>query len=331
MMFFALALTAAFAAAQDKPAAKPAADQAKPSATTATAEATDDPIVVAAGDVTIRRSEFENAIKTLPPEYQQFATGPGKKQFAEDYLRMKILAAQGFKENLQNDPEVTRQLNLMKENLVANAELQKMEKAITLSDADLQKIYDQNKKDYEKVQARHILIAFKGSPAAQSGKKELTEAEAKTKAEELKKKIEGGAKFDEIAKAESDDKLSGAKGGDLGSFSRGQMVEDFEKAAFEAKPGEVVGPIRTQFGYHLIKVESHEITPFDKVKPQIEQRERQRRLQETLDAMKKNANATFNEAYFAPPAPKMEAAPEQPKPAADTKKPATKKSDAKKQ
>jgi len=323
-MFMALALSAAFAAAQDKPAA--AAAQTQP-ATTTTAQAADDPIIVAAGDVTIRRSEFENAIKTLPPEYQQFATGPGKKQFAEDYLRMKILAAQGMKEGLQNSPEVQQQLGLMRENLVANAELQKIEKGITISDADLQKIYEQNKKDYETVKARHILIAFKGRPAAQSGKTELTDEQAKAKAEELKKKIEAGASFEELAKKESDDKGSGARGGDLGPFTRGQMVEEFEKAAFDAKPGTTVGPVRTQYGYHIIQVESHDTTSFDKVKSQLEGKERQRRVQEALDALKKNANATFNEAYFAPPAPKMEAAPEAPaaKPANTPKKPATKK------
>jgi len=323
-MFMALALSAAFAAAQDKPAA--AAAQTQP-ATTTTAQAADDPIIVAAGDVTIRRSEFENAIKTLPPEYQQFATGPGKKQFAEDYLRMKILAAQGMKEGLQNSPEVQQQLGLMRENLVANAELQKIEKGITISDADLQKIYEQNKKEYETVKARHILIAFKGSPAAQPGKTELSDEQAKAKAEELKKKIEAGASFEELAKKESDDKGSGARGGDLGPFTRGQMVEEFEKAAFDAKPWTTVGPVRTQYGYHIIQVESHDTTSFDKVKSQLEGKERQRRVQEALDALKKNANATFNEAYFAPPAPKMEAAPEAPapKPATNPKKPATKK------
>jgi hypothetical protein len=322
MLMIFLALCFGIAVAQDKPAAPPAQPQAT----------TTDPIIVAAGDVTIRQSEFENAIKTLPPEYQQFATGPGKKQFAEDYLRMKMLAAQGFKDNLQNDPEVTQQLNLMRENLVANAELQKMEKSIQLSDADLQAIYDKSKNEYEQVKARHILIAFKGSPAAQAGKKELTEDEAKAKAEDIKKKLQAGASFEDLAKSESDDKGSGARGGDLGSFSRGQMVPEFEKAAFEAKPGEIVGPVRTQYGYHIIKVESHDTTPFEKVKDTLAKRERQRRLQESLDTMKKNANPTFNEAYFTPPpppAPKMEAAPtpaakpvaaEPKKPTAQTKK-----------
>jgi peptidyl-prolyl cis-trans isomerase C len=321
-IFVILALSAIGAFAQDKPAATTAA-----AATTTATKATDDPIIIAAGDVAIRKSEFEQAVKTLPTEYQQFAQGPGKKQFAEDYLRMKMLAAQGFKENLQNDPEVTQQLNLMRENLVANAELQKMEKAITVTDADLQKAYESGKKEYEQVKAKHILIAFKGSPAAQAGKKELTEDEAKAKAEEIKKKIQGGASFDELAKTESDDKGSGSRGGDLGAFSRGQMVEEFEKAAFDAKPGEVIGPVRTQYGYHVIKVETHDTTPFPQVKASLEKSERQKRLKEALDAMKANANPTFNDAYFAPPAPAMEAPPAPaPKPAATTtKKPATKK------
>lgn len=320
MMFTLLALCAIGMFAQDKPAATPV---------------TNDPIVVAAGDVTIRQSEFENALKTLPAEYQTFAKGPGKKQFAEDYLRMKMLAAQGFKENLQNDPEVTSQLSLMRENLVANAELQKMEKNIQLSDADLQKLYDTNKKEYEQVKASHILIAFKGSPAAQPGKKELTEDEAKAKAEDIKKKLEAGAKFDELAKTESDDKGSGSRGGELGMFGRGQMVEEFEKAAFGAKSGDIVGPVRTQYGYHVIKVDSHETTPFAQVKDTLEKNERQRRLKDVLETMKKNSNPTFNEAYFAvppPAAPAMDAPPEAPaaKPAADAKKPAAKKPTQKK-
>ncbi|HEY3054322.1 MAG TPA: peptidylprolyl isomerase [Thermoanaerobaculia bacterium] len=334
MFMMLLALCGGIALAQDKPATPPAPQPAQPQAATPAT----DPVIVAAGDVTIRQSEFENAVKTLPPEYQQFATGPGKKQFAEDYLRMKMLAAQGFKDNLQNDPEVTQQLNLMRENLVANAELQKMEKSIQLSDADLQALYDKSKNEYEQIKARHILIAFKGSPAAQAGKKELTEDEAKAKAEEIKKKIQAGASFEELAKTESDDKGSGSRGGELGAFSRGQMVEEFEKAAFAAKPGEIIGPVRTQYGFHIIKVESHDTTPFEKVKDTLAKRERQRRLQESLDTMKKAANPTFNEAYFTPPpappaAPKMEAAPTPAaKPAADTKKPAaaTKKSSEKK-
>jgi parvulin-like peptidyl-prolyl isomerase len=229
--------------------------------------------------------------------------GPGRKQFAEDYLRMKLLAAEGMKAGLDKDPEVIQQLNLMRENLVANAQLQRIEKTVQISEADLKKEYEANKAEYEQVKAKHILVAFQGSPAAQSGKPELTEEQAKAKAEALRKQILGGASFEEIAQKESDDVGSGARGGELGEFSRGQMVPEFEKAAFEAKVGEVTPVVRTQFGYHIIKVEAHEQTPFEEVRSFLERNERQERVQAALDKMKDDAKVTFNEAYFAPPAP----------------------------
>jgi peptidyl-prolyl cis-trans isomerase C len=262
-----------------------------------------DPIVIAAGNLTIRQSEFENALKTLPAEYQQYAMGPGRMQFAEDYLRMKLLAAEGMKAGLDKDPEVIQQLNLMRENLVANAQLQKIEKTIQISEADLKKEYEAHKAEYEQVRAKHILVAFQGSPAAQSGKPELTDEQAKAKAEALRKQILGGASFEEVAQKESDDVGSGARGGELGEFSRGQMVPEFEKAAFEAKVGEVTPVVRTQFGYHIIKVEAHEQTPFEEVRSFLERNERQERVQAALDKMKDDAKVTFNDAYFAPPAP----------------------------
>jgi parvulin-like peptidyl-prolyl isomerase len=308
-MWIALTLVSAIAFAQTPPQQKPAAQTPAAAATAAPAPAAD-PIIMAAGDIAIRQSEFETALKTLPAEYASYAQGPGKRQFAEDYLRMKMLAAEGTKNGLQNDPDVIQQLNLMRENLVANAQLQKIQDSIKISDADLQKKYDENKNSYEQVKARHILIAFKGSPAAQQGKPELTEEQAKAKAEEIRNKIVGGASFEELAKKESDDTGSGAEGGELGEFGRGQMVPEFEKAAFEAKAGEVTPVVRTQFGYHIIKVESHGYTPFEQVKAIIEKNERQTRLQAALESMKSASKPTFNDAYFgAPAAPQPQATP----------------------
>ncbi len=316
MILFALALTAAVAVAQDKPAAPAAAPAAS----------APDPVIVSVGDVTIHRSEFENALKTLPAEYQSYAAGPGKKQFAEDFLRMKLLAAQGYKNGLQNEPDVVAQLSLMRDNLVANAQLQKIDKAVSISEDDLKKAYEANKNEYEQVHARHILIAFKGSPAAQPGKKELTEAEAKAKAEDIRAKLVAGADFAEMAKKESDDSGSGIRGGDLGTFGRGQMVPEFEKAAFEAKVGEISPVIRTKYGFHIIKVESHETTPFSEARASLEKSLRQKQVQAQLDKLKEGAK--FDEAYFAAPKPATPAPAAEPvKPAAksDAKKPSTKK------
>ncbi|MGN6182180.1 MAG: peptidylprolyl isomerase [Thermoanaerobaculia bacterium] len=300
----ALALVATAAVAQDKKPATPA--------TTTAAAASADPIVIAAGELTIRQSEFEAALKTLPAEYQAYAMGAGKKQFAEDYLRMKMLAQQGTKNGLDKDADVVQQLSLMRENLIANAQLQRIEKGITISDEDLKKKYDANKNEYEQVKARHILVAFDGSPAAQADKPKLTDEQAKAKAEDLRKQLLAGAKFEDLAQKESDDTGSGSRGGDLGEFGRGQMVPEFEQAAFSAKVGEVTPVVRTQFGYHIIKVEAHDSTPFEQVKPVIERNERQERLQAALEKLKTDAKATFNETYFAVPAAPA-AAPEAPK------------------
>jgi len=295
---------------------KPAATATTVAAVTATAPAAKtDPVIISAGSVAIHRSDFETAVKSLPAEYQSYALGPGKKQFADDYLRMKLLASEGMKAGLDKDPDVVKQLDLLRENLVAQEELKHLDSSINVTDADLKKAYDENKKDYEQVKARHILIAFKGSPAAQKGKKELTDAEAKAKAEALRTEIVGGkAKFEDVAKKESDDTESGKNGGDLGAFGRGQMVPEFEKVAFAAKAGEVAPVVKTQFGYHIIKVEEHTSTPFEQVKPTLEKTLKQKLVRDKLDAMKESAKPVYDEAYFAPPAAPVVKTPAAPKP-----------------
>ena len=98
MFFLAVALCGTMAFAQDKPAAKPAPSN------TATV-ATGDPVIISAGDITIKQSEFEGALKTLPAEYQQYATGPGKRQFGEDYLRVYV---RQLRQKLEPDPAQPR-------------------------------------------------------------------------------------------------------------------------------------------------------------------------------------------------------------------------------
>jgi peptidyl-prolyl cis-trans isomerase C len=222
----------------------------------------------------------------------------GRKQFADDFLRMRLLASEGTKAGLQNDPEVINQLNLMRENLVATAELKKIDSGITVSDAEIQKAYADNANQYEQVKARHILIAPKGSPAAQAGK-DLTDEQAKAKAEDLRKQIVAGANFEELAKKESDDTGSGARGGDLGSFGHNQMVPEFEQAAFAAKVGDVTPVVKTQFGYHIIQVQDHTYTPFEQVRATLEKDQRQKKVSDAIDVIKAKANPQFDTAYFA--------------------------------
>jgi peptidyl-prolyl cis-trans isomerase C len=267
-----------------------------------------DPVIMKMGATEIRASEFEQALEALPAEYKTYAAGPGKRQFAEDYLRLRVLAATAEKEGLASEPKVKAQLKLLRENTLANAQLEKMRESIKLSEADSKTVYEERKGQMERAQARHILIGFEGSPAAPA-EGALTDAAAKAKAEEIRAKIAKGADFAELAKAESHDTVSGARGGDLGTFGKGQMVPEFDQAVFAAKAGELTPVVRTQFGYHVIQVQQRDFVPFEEVREQIEGELRQQKLDALVQAAQSTAKATLVEDYFAAPAPAAQPTP----------------------
>lgn len=132
--------------------------------------------------------------------------------------------------------------------LVETAQL-RAEASKKITDADVAAEYSKNVDSYrkgEEIAARHILYKSDGTPAV--------DAAARAKADAAVRKLKGGADFAALAKAESDDPGSKASGGDLGSFARGRMVKEFEEAAFGAKQDEIVGPVKTPFGFHVIQV-----------------------------------------------------------------------------
>ena len=142
-------------------------------------------------------------------------------------------------------------------------------KSVTADDTALQAEYQQHLANYTQAEARraqHILIAVKGNDPK-------LDAAAKAKAEDLLKQIQAGADFSALAAKNSDDPGSAKSGGDLGMVEHGVMVKPFEEALFAIKkPGDVVGPIRTQFGYHLIKlveIRAPQVKSFAEVKQQI--------------------------------------------------------------
>lgn len=120
-----------------------------------------------------------------------------------------------------------------------------------ISDGDLRKYYDAHKSEFER--AGHATVSVLAIPRAITA---ADSAAVRAHAEQLRAEILGGAKFEEVAKRESADTLSGANGGDLGKGPKGRFVPEFEKALDALKPGELSAPVLTQFGYHLIRVDS---------------------------------------------------------------------------
>ncbi|MCB1055745.1 MAG: peptidyl-prolyl cis-trans isomerase [Acidobacteria bacterium] len=158
--------------------------------------------------------------------------------------------------------------------LVDNAKLREQ---VEIPEEDVQAYYDANQDEYqteEQVRARHILL--------RTDQRSAEEAEAELNA--AKKRIEGGEDFAKVAQEISEDPGSRDAGGDLRYFGRGRMVPEFEKQAFEAPVGQLVGPFQSAIGFHLLEVTDHRqggLRPFDEVKTQI----RYRLLSERLDSI----------------------------------------------
>jgi peptidyl-prolyl cis-trans isomerase D len=148
--------------------------------------------------------------------------------------------------------------------------VEKYGEKVTVSEEELKNLYESQKSLYqteERAHARHILVHVR------EGSSEEEERVAKEKAEEILSRVRKGESFQELAKQFSDDPGSKALGGDLGWFKRGVMVPEFDQAVFSTRPGEVTGPVRTRFGYHIIEVlekEEKGSQPYEKVRPLLE-------------------------------------------------------------
>ena len=209
-----------------------------------------------------------------------------KKQFPTEDAFKQMLQSRGVTvESLRKDTTDTIAVNQM---------LQKeLDPKIKVTEADMKTFFDQNRPKFrqeDSVHASHILIRVdeKADAAARTV--------AKAKAEDLLKQLKKGVAFADLAKKNSEDPGSAANGGDLGFFSRGQMVPAFEAAAFALQPGQTSSVIETPFGYHVIRVS--EAKPgrdlnYDEVKGQIDeylkQQQRDQYSQEFVDQLRAKA------------------------------------------
>ena len=270
-----------------------------------------DKVVIMVGDEKITAGQLEQIIDALPEQNRARARGPNKREFAEQVVRVKMMAQEARRRKLDERAAVKMQIQLQMDQALANALYQEISTDTKIDDVAARKYYDEHKGDFEQARARHILIRMKGSPVpAAAGKPELTEEEALAKAKDLRAKILAGGDFAAIAKAESDDAGSGTNGGDLGSFARGSMVPEFDQVAFTLPVGQVSEPVKTRFGYHLIKVEQRDSKTFDELRPEIEKRMRPDMAKKAMDDLRKTGQVTLDESYFAaPPAPAAPLAP----------------------
>lgn len=261
-------------------------------------------VVLTVGDEKITASQYDQLIESLPPQYQQSARGAGKRQFAEQIVQLKLLSSEAIRQKLDQNAKTQMEVNFSRDNILAGVMFQSLQDKVKVDDAAIQKAYDEHKNDYETVKARHILIRVKDAPMPVSpGKTEISDAEALAKATDIRKRLVAGEDFAAIAKLESDDSGSGAQGGDLGEFKKGMMVPPFEQAAFAAKVGDITEPVRSPFGYHIIKVEGHGTKTLADVKDELSAKLKPDMARLAVEDMRKKAKVSLSEDYFGPETP----------------------------
>lgn len=258
-----------------------------------------DTVVLTVGDQHLTRAQFEVLLAALAQNGRPATSPAQKRQVAEQFSELETMAQEARKRKLDDSPEVKQMMAIQADSFLANALAKKVTDDTHFTELDLRSYYNDHKSEFEQAKGSHILIRFKGSTVPlKPNEKDLTDAEALAKALDIRKQILAGADFATLAKAESDDAGSGAKGGDLGTFKHGQMVAAFDQAAFALPVGEVSEPVKSQFGYHIIKITARDAKSFEDAKPQIEKDLKPKLAKEALEQVKAHTNVTLNDAYF---------------------------------
>ncbi|WP_250674431.1 peptidylprolyl isomerase (plasmid) [Paraclostridium ghonii] len=215
-------------------------------------------VLATIGKKEITNIDIENTLKSLP-QYQamQLNTEEGKQSLLENLVNQELFYLEAKEENLHKDEIFKTEVKKMEEEILKIYAINKTLKSVELNDNEITKFYEVNKDKFikpETASAKHILV------------------DSEEKANELLNKINNTEiSFEEAAKEHSTCPSKDSCG-DLGTFPKGQMDSEFEEAVFSMKKGEVRGPVKTQFGYHLIKLEgSYEScqSELDEVKDEI--------------------------------------------------------------
>lgn len=241
-----------------------------------------DPVVAKVGDVEIHQSELDLAIANLDPQLGQLPDDQKKVAALSASIDVKLLSQKAAAEKLDQTPDFQTHMAYLRDRELHNAYF-KAHVADAITDAEVKARYDKEVAalpKQEEVHARHILVK--------------TEDEAKA----VIKELDAGKDFATLAKEKSTDPNK-ADGGDLGYFGHGRMVKEFEEAAFALPVGTYTKtPVKSDFGWHVIKVEDKRVAPpppYDQVKDQVRQLVMRDKYLELLNKAKQDSKVAISD------------------------------------
>ncbi len=246
--------------------------------------AASDYTVLKIGDNEVKKSEVMEVWNGLFPPGQAPDFEGFDEKLKQNVLRgivsEHMLYEEAKEQKIPESKEIQKQVEIIERKLSVKKLLDD-KSALLISESDVKKDYDRmvrDMRDEKEVRARHILVADE------------------SKAKELKQKITDGADFETLAKENSTDKGSAKQGGDLGFFVEGQMVPAFSKTAFALKDGEVSEPVKTDFGWHIIKrEESRKVTipTYNDVKEQLRMQLQEVKLNDFVEGLVKDVDVKY--------------------------------------
>lgn len=241
------------------------------------------PVVATVDGKDITRVDVFRFIKLMPQNLQQLPPAAIYPLALDQVINTRLVQNKAEEAGLESDPEVQQQLDMAKQQIVRSVYVQR-EVDKEISDGDLKKAYEEFKSkvpEVQEIKASHILVADEA------------------KAKDLIAQINDGADFAKLAAANSGDTGNKDKGGDLGWFAKQDMVPEFSDAAFKIEKGKVgQTPVKTQFGWHVVKVEDKRKRPqptFEEMKPMLQVELRRQKLEGMLQDWRKSAKVeTFD-------------------------------------
>jgi len=248
----------------------------------------EDKVLARIGNETVTEQDLTEMSNAVPERFRQYYMTPeGRKKTLDYIVNIYVLAAEAEKQGLDKAPDASRLLQFTKKDLLARLYLEKLTKDMTApTEADARAFYDTNKSQYttpESVHLHHVLVK--------------TEKEAKDVLARLKK----GEKLADVASQVSICP-SRVKGGNLDWLPRGSLVKEIEDVAFVTKNGEIVGPVKTKFGYHVLLVEDKkpaQESSFDQVKDyiieQLKFQKQQEQYEKVAEQLRKKMNVQMTQ------------------------------------
>jgi peptidyl-prolyl cis-trans isomerase C len=235
------------------------------------------------GDKVVTVGDIEEELSKIPPQFiSHFSDPQRKQQYIQSMVDRMVFAEEAKAKGFMEREDVKKKIDSYVERILYSEYLKTLTEGITVTDAEAAKYYEEHKNEFmapEKIKVKHILV------------------KSEEEAANIKSELDKGADWDELAKKYSTDKNNAARGGDLGYISRGRMAKEFDEGAFSLEIGKIGGPVKTQFGYHLIKMEDKkpaELQTLEQVDKQVRNKLLGLKREQKMEEMRKGLQDKYH-------------------------------------